>query len=332
MKLNPEQLNTSLANELKYRKFLIFGPEESVIETTFTSLTNNVKKNADVDVQQIDYSTAKNDIALVRDGLKSKSLFGGSKLIVVSGISGNISKEFIELCKEPVKNGILILLAGDLGKTSQIRKLAESADDMCATACYKPDAKAIYSLIRSKMQTLGLTFDSNIVNMIAELMPLNSIIIEGELEKLAIYKLDEKNVTEEDVIACFSYSGESSIDDLINAIVSKNLVFKNKQMKRLLHSEINFMLVIRSLVNFFHKLVQVHVIALDKNVIPTHAIQSLTPPLFFKSRDNMILAVNNFSLSQAKIIIGRLIELERRCKSGSVDPSLLLQHFLLRAI
>lgn len=332
MKLNPDQLIASSANELKCRKFLIFGPEESVIETTSTSLINNIKKMIDLDVQQIDYSVAKNDIALVRDGLKSKSLFGGSKLIIVSGISGNISKEFIELCKEPIKNGVLILLAGDLGKTSQIRKLAESGDDISATACYKPDAKAIFGLIRAKMQSLGLTFDSNIVNMIAELMPLNSIIIEGELEKLSIYKLEEKNVTEEDVIACFSYAGESSIDDLINAIVSKNLSLKNKQMKRLSNSDVNFMLVIRSLLNFFHKLVQVHVIAIDKKIIPTQAIQSLTPPLFFKSRDNMVMAVNNFSLPQAKIIIGRLIELERRCKSGSVDPNLLLQHFLLRAI
>lgn len=332
MKLNPDQLIASLAKELKCRKFLIFGPEESVIETTSSSLINNIKKMIDVDVQQIDYSIAKNDIALMRDGLKSKSLFGGSKLIIVSGISGNISKEFIELCKEPIKNGVLILVAGDLGKTSQIRKLAESCDDISATACYKPDAKTISGLIRSKMQSLGLTFDSNIVNMIAELMPLNSIIIEGELEKLSIYKLEEKNVTEEDVTACFSYAGESSIDDLINAIVSKNFVLKNKQMKRLSNSDVNFMLVIRSLLNFFHKLVQVHVIAIDKKMIPTQAIQLLAPPLFFKSRDNMVMAINNFSLAQAKIIIGRLIELERRCKSGSVDPNLLLQHFLLRAI
>jgi|GEM_PF-5566999 len=332
MKLNPEQLIAALKKGASYRKFVIFGPEESVADSTLKSVIEHLKKSNDLDVENLQYSTVKENISAVRDGLQSRSLFGGQKVIVISGVSGVIIKDLIEIYKQPLQYGVLITIAGDLGKTSPLRKLGEEAQDIAATACYKIDVKTMHLIIRTKLQDLALQHDAAVVGMIAELLPTNTMIIDSELEKLSIYKGDDRQLAVSDIIACFSYSGEASLDELIHAIVSRDLKLKAKQLQKLLYSELNFMLIIRSLLNFFNKLLQVHITADASRITLQSAVQTLRPPLFFKSRDNMLLACNNFSLNQTKAIVARLVELERRCKGGAVDNKLLLQHFLLRAI
>lgn len=332
MKLTLEQLLIAVKKSDGCRKFLIFGPEEMVVSSAAKSLLAAFKNTNDFDIEDLQYAAVKDEMFLVRDGLKSRSLFGGQKLIIINGLSGVPVKDLIEIYKQPLQYGVLIVVAGDLGKTSALRKLAEESKDVIAVACYKPDVKAMQTIIKNKLIALGLHHDVEIAAMIAELLPANTMVIDSELEKLALYKGDDHKVTIEDITACFAYSGEASLDELIHALVSRDLKLRAKQMQKLQHSDLNFMLVIRSLLNFFNKLLQVHINANTLGVSVQSAVQSLRPPLFFKSKDNMMLACNKFSLHQTKAIIARLVELERRCKSGVTDNKLLLQHFLLRAI
>lgn len=334
MKFNLEQLSTSLGKGVLYRKFLIFGPEESVAAATLNTIITQLKQimGPDINIEHLQYSAIKDNMATVNDGLKSRSLFGGQKVIIINNVSGAPVKELVKIYKNDLQHGTIITMAGDLSKTSALRKIAEEAKDIVASICYKPDLKSIHILIKRKLFSLGLSNDNAIVSMIADLLPADQLIIYSELEKLALYKDTVKQVTAEDITACFSYSGDTSLDDLIYAIVSKEQKMRAKQLKRLLYSDINFMLVIRSLLNFFNKLLQVHANAVAAGSNPQSQVPSLRPPLFFKSRDNMMLACNAFSANQTKAIISRLVELERRCKSGTMDNKLLLQHFLLRAI
>lgn len=331
MKLSPEQILKILSSNTPYRKFLIFGPEQSAVESSSKRMAYVLQKKLNLSVRELNYSDVKNSLSDIVDLLNTKSLFGEEALVFLTSVSGVLPKELIEICRQGIKYGYLIVSAGDLGKTSPLRKYAEESSDMAAVACYKLDEKAVYHVIDHKFKELGITAGNEIIYFIMEMVPYDRSIIEIELEKIALYKGDDKKLTPEDIVACLAYSGEASIDNLINSIVSKNLHKKAAQMNNILHSDMNFMLIIRSLLNFFNKLLQVHNISYQKGISLQGAVQTLKPPLFFKARDNMLLACKNFSLPQTKLVINRLIELERRCKSGA-NPQLLLQHFLLRAV
>jgi DNA polymerase-3 subunit delta len=351
MKLTPEQLLHSLKNGSKVRKFILYGPEESVAENLKKQIVKILKSQIDLEYEEHTYQAAKEDLFQITDSLAARSLFGGEKLLVIEGISGVIPKAFIELCNKPIFYGYLVILAGDLSKTSPLRKLAESATEINGVACYSPDEKTVLNIIRTKLQELGMQFSPEIPHMIASMLPANQLIIESELEKLAVYKGDDKRVQEADVDACLTSSAEILLEELAHALISKDPKLKALQLNQLAQSDINFILVIRALMNFFNRLLQLWALAeaqmrpidiANNNakskpepaaVSTAHrVIPNLRPPVFYRTRDNMMLAARNFTPKQTKLVLRRLIELERRCKIGQIDRDLLLQHFLLLAI
>lgn len=61
-------------------------------------------------------------------------------------------------------------------------------------------------------------------------------------------------------------------------------------------------------------------------------VSSLTPPVFFKQKDNLIKIIKSVPAPHIKTTLKKLLQLELDCKNTRIDPQVLVCNFLTQAV
>jgi DNA polymerase-3 subunit delta len=319
----------SLANKPLPKFVLIYGPEEAEINTSLKKILDLVRKqsNDEIEVVNLEFSTIKDNPIALRDEAASQSLFGNKRVIVVTNTGAAIGKDLMQSVKDAKYDTNVIFLAGDLAKSSSTRKFFEETPTLTAIACYKPDLIRIKKVIKDYFDKKHFKYQQEVIDVLASSMPANELIILNELEKLSLYMGEETHLSYDIVKNVVSDTSDISLDDLCNAIAKKDAQLLNKQINMVEQNDINFMLVIRVVANFLVKVMKVK-LGMESGKSVDQSVAALMPPVYFKQKDNMLLAGRNLSLSEVRKIFDRVIELEVECKKGVLSPELALSNGL----
>ena len=143
------------------------------------------------------------------DEINAASLFGGEPVITLRITDGrhNVMAGLAPLLDAPPNTGWLIVEAGDLARSSAVRKAFEANAGAAALPCYESDARDLAAMTHAMFTDAGCAIEPDAIDILIATIGNDRLISRSEIEKLILY---------------VGEGGRAGIDDVL-AIVGENL-------------------------------------------------------------------------------------------------------------
>ncbi|MGB0720515.1 MAG: DNA polymerase III subunit delta, partial [Bdellovibrionales bacterium] len=209
---------------------------------------------------------------------------------------------------------LIILMAGELGPRSSLRKLCESAKNAAAIPCYVEDERDLTRLIRQTLQDSNLSAEPDAIAWLAVNISGNRQKVRSELDKLILYKGEEPGpITLTDAQNICGESGAAALDELITAITTHNPDKSLRLFAQLMEEGTAFIVILRSLQNHLRRL-HITKARMQSGTPVDSAMKSLAPPIFFKQEAAFKAQLQNWSITGLETALEKLNDLEAQCK------------------
>ena len=259
MKIQANKVDEFIKNfDNKCKGVLIYGPDEGLVSIRKNEILQKILPDYKTSLSLITLSTAtiKDKPGIINSEYNSTSLFGNDKkVILIEDADNSISKILEEIFSKPQNSDNFILItADDLDSKSSLKRFAEFNQYFASLPCYKDDINAIMQIVNLKLRKEGFKYNTEVVKYLTESFGGNRLIILSELDKLVIYKDQDKNLTIGDVKACIQDNSEGNINEFVNNLASLNIEKAYKELQNLYSEGIFPVAIIRTTIAYFIKL------------------------------------------------------------------------------
>lgn len=305
-----------------YNVYLITGSNDSVINNTVSDILKQV--NCD-DNNKIIYNLKENTISDVIEEANTVSLFRSNKVILVysSSIDKLDDEELIMYLNNYNKDVYLIFIVEKSDARKKIVKLINekgiSIDSDNVDKSYNKNYVVSY------LKDNGYKMNSNVIECFLSRVSDNIDDIRNELDKLFIYKLDDKNISLDDVKLITYDNTDNIIYEFTNALLEKD---ENKAIS-MYHSFIDSNMaidyILASIYNSYKTLYQIK--ELNKN----NSIRDISKTIGKKEYyvEKMLYRSMNYNDSELLDIIHTLAMIDKNYKSGLCNPVMEVELFIL---
>lgn len=317
MKVQPRNADAFLRRpDPGVRAVLIYGPDSGLVRERAQILARAVVDDVADPFRVTDLKSDQiaADPARLHDEMAALSLIGGRRLIRLRDAEEGATAAFQALLKAPPGGDTLAVLeGGDLGKSSKLRTLFESADNAAAIACYVESEEELASTIARILGEQGLSIDADARDWLAGNLVGDRGIARGELDKLALYMAGAKRVSLDDVRAVIGDSGALEMDEPALAAADGDIPSIDRALARLFAEGTSPVPILRAGQRHFQRL-QLAAFHMSRGQSPQQAIKALKPPVFFKMEAQMTAQVRRWSLPALAQALDRLMEAEAMSK------------------
>ena len=293
------------------RLFLIFGQDESAIADIAAQMAVQLGGAERID---LDSDRIRNDPALLADEASALSLFGDRRYIRLNfrrdeGLAA--VENLLELTGEA---NPVIATAGNLPKTSKLRKLAESHHRAMAHICYLPEEGTAAASVMAHAATLGLKLDRSLGARIARYTGQDRKLAQAELEKLALYydSSPERPMTVE--VAAFealsAETGEENVSGLVNQVMGGELRGTGRELAVARDMGVDSIRIVRALQRRVALLSSLR--AKVDNGANASAVVKGTRSIFFKEADEFVKQLGRWPSVRLAGLNGHLLEVEAK--------------------
>ena len=305
-----------------YNVYLITGSNDSVISNTVSDILKQV--NCD-DNNKIIYNLKENTISDVIEEANTVSLFRSNKVILVysSSIDKLDDEELIMYLNNYNKDVYLIFIVEKSDARKKIVKLINekgiSIDSDNVDKSYNKNYVVSY------LKDNGYKMNSNVIECFLSRVSDNIDDIRNELDKLFIYKLDDKNISLDDVKLITYDNTDNIIYEFTNALLEKD---ENKAIS-MYHSFIDGNMaidyILASIYNSYRTLYQIK--ELNKN----NSIRDISKTIGKKEYyvEKMLYRSMNYNDNELLDIIHTLAMIDKNYKSGLCNPVMEVELFIL---
>lgn len=235
---------------MPYRAFLIYGPDNGLVSERARELSKktNVDLSDDFAVVKLEASEISSYPGRLADEIGSVGLFGGDRLIWVKNAGGDkkLPDAVNSVLNEIPDSVTLIIEAGDLKKSSPLRKMIEKASPALAVPCYADDGRALQTLIDQELSTANLRIENDARRLLLSFLGGDRLASRGELQKLTLYCQGQEKITSEDVMNAIGDASSISVDETVDAILTGNINDLDKSFAKIIISKTPIFLVLRS--------------------------------------------------------------------------------------
>ncbi len=260
MKLKARDVDRALSRpNPDVQAFVIFGPDSGLVRERANRLAKALVDDPDdpFTVTRLTEEDIKADPAALADAMAAMSLMGAAPLVRVrlSGDMAAVGSFLADLDKGDAQaEARLIVEAGDLKKSSRLRKTAEDGARFLAAPCYADDVRDLIKLADEMLAAEGLSLAPDAQAMLAPFLEGDRALARGEIEKLILFKgLSEQRggeggVIEKTDIAAISAAGaEAALDQIIDPAFSGDPVAADRAYARALSAGVSPVAVLRVL-------------------------------------------------------------------------------------
>jgi DNA polymerase-3 subunit delta len=167
----------------RHRLFLLFGPDNAEAR----SLGDRLVAALGASRMLISGSSIKSDPASLPSEAGALSLFGGKRVVWIEPAGEDSLAGVIALFEAPPPESPVVAIAGDLKKSSALRKLAESSPMAVAIACYPPGDEEAARMVIDIGRRHGLEIDRSVGARVAAACGNDRALVDQELIKLGLY-------------------------------------------------------------------------------------------------------------------------------------------------
>ena len=331
MNINFKQIDYHLKNNNLGLNFFLIGDDLGQIYCITEKLTDQYFNNEEKNIEKIEFSDLQKDHSLLQNSLQSQQLFSFKKAIIIQNVADSIKSSILEVITNNTSNYLLIFQAENLRKSSKTYKSFQSIKNHCFINCYKLDLNEIQSFIENFLRKNSINFNSEMINIIANSLPNNVLLIKNELEKLVKFLGTNKDLSFEIIEKIISGTKDLSYINLLHSVIFKN---KTKLINHLNTLEdTNLFNTIRIIQNHINKVLLVK----NKEKFENHNLRSLIdnlkPPIFFKEKTTFFEICKKISFNEALNIMEELLKLELRLKeSQTINNNFILNQYFIQKV
>lgn len=315
---------------LSHRAFLIYGPDSGLVSerTRDLSKKTNVDLSDDFNVTKLEASEISSDPGRLADEIGSIGLFGGDRLIWIknAGSDKKLADAVNSVLDEISDDVTLIIEAGDLKKSSPLRKMIEKASPALAIPCYADDGRALQTLVDQELSAANLRIEMDARQLLMSFLGGDRLASRGELQKLTLYCQGQEKVTAEDVTNAIGDASSISVDETVDAILTGNINDLDKSFAKIIISKTPIFLVLRSCLV---QLQQIDIMRSEIEINKKQAGQVMTEMgrfIHFKRKPAFEKALRKWTCSKLRNEMDRLANtiLETR-KNAALEESIARQ-------
>ncbi|MCM2294391.1 DNA polymerase III subunit delta [Allorhizobium sp. BGMRC 0089] len=316
-----------------YRLFLVYGPDAGLVSERGTALAKSCDIPLDdpFAVIRFDASDIQSDPGRLLDEMNAIGLFGGKRLVWIRGAANE--KGIVDglqiLANEDGTDNILLIEAGDLKKTSGLRKAAEGSRAVAAIPCYQDDSRAINSLIDQEFSAAGKRLTPAARQLLAESLGGDRRASRNEISKLLLYCLHDDLIDEQHVTDVIGDASAISTDEAVDAVLAGNPDQLLHAIAKISTSKTPMFLVLQSCLKQFQLLDLMRSDMDNKRQQAGQVMQSLGRSIHFKRKPLIEKALRNWnrdSISQELKRLQSTIFMTRR--QPGLEDTLALQTLL----
>jgi DNA polymerase-3 subunit delta len=300
------------------RLFLLAGPDESGTREAGAQIAAALADATDpMSLTDLAADELKSDPGRLADEAAAISMFGGRKLVRVTG-AGDSSLEAARLLLEaPAAGNPVLMLAGDLSKASGLRKLAEEAAGARLLVAYTMDAREAAGWLQAKAREAGLRLEPGVGERLLAATGNDGGVLASELAKFALY-LDASPETprtlERAHLALLGAdSAEEDLSALVAAVVAGDARAVERQLRLLAGG--TAILALRAMARRLLQMAEARA-AVDGGMQPLQAVKALRPPVFWREQDTMAAALARWPLPRIRAGLEAMLAGERAIKTA----------------
>jgi len=331
VKANRGQMERALdAPQPESRFFLLYGPDEAGSQALARRLERAM--GAAAEKVELDGAALREDPARLADEAASYSMFGDRRWIRLTAIGDESVAAVTALLEAEAAGNPVVAIAGALKATSKLVKLALDHPRALALISYQPDAREAEQIAIGMARDLGLRLPSDIARRIVGLANGDRALMQGEVEKLALY-LDATpdqpcEATSEALDALSADNPDSDVAPLVNAVLGGDLKRMHKELGRLAESGTAMASVLRPLLGRAMLVANIRA-DFDGSGRLEAAVEGMGKAVFWKEKPAVTRQVRLWDADGIARAIQRLSHAERASRSGRGMGDLLVQHELL---
>ena len=199
--------------------YLLYGTKDFQIEEEVKKLCKGI------DEMNISKYDLNNDmLSLVLDDVQTFSLFGDKKVVIADNanmFTGLTSKdsELMEKYLNNINEDTIFILIVHNDKLDTRKKITKLINKVGVVKSFNDELDA-NSLVRKLFKDYNIDYKT--IQLFLDRVGNNPLIIQNEINKIKIYKGNDKNITDEDIINLTNKLIEIDIFKLIDYIVRKN--------------------------------------------------------------------------------------------------------------
>ena len=296
---------------------------------------NIVKKNMDELVSSLNinniikYDFTESSMSEILNEVNYVDLFNEKKLIIVSNFSLKKLKEKDEIMLDNyisnMNDNVIIfrLIDDSLDARKTITKTLKSKCKVIE--CKHLDYKNLYDYVATMFKENKINITYNQVKKILDLCEYNVDYTINEVEKLLIYKINDKTVTDKDIDDVISRNREKEMFTLIENVLSKNIALSIESFKVLVSGKTESVVVLDNLSKQFRLLYQTKILSKSMNeseiskklIVNPYVIKKLYP------------YINKYTEEEIINVLYKLSDMDYDIKVQGYDKNKVLESFFL---
>ena len=307
--------------------YLLYGEEEYLINNEIDKI---IKKEKIEELSISNYDLEIDSIKNIIDDCQTVSLFDPKKIVIVNNCNYfnrvKNDENDINLLLDYLNNynpGTILIIISHNSSIDNTKKITKKIKEIGKIV--ELNNTNINTIVKKMFNDYIISSDN--IKLLIDRVGSDISILNEEVEKLKIYKIDDKEITKEDIIECATYNIDIDIFKFIDNIISKNkkdaLVTYNELLK---YNEEPLKIIVL-LASKFRLMYQTKVLysrGISNNEIATILGVHAYP---------VKLAIQSSMKYPEKLLLkylDMLADLDCDIKTGKIDPELGLQLFILK--
>jgi len=279
-----------------------------------------------LDLAETDCGTVFNELNTVPFLVEKRIIILRNVLLFNKNDDGKYVSTFLNYLENP--NPTTILIIEIVEKVDARDKIFKNIKKRALYFNLKAlDDKDLLSFTRESFVRDGYKIDSTIVSEIVKRSNNELSLLKESIEKLKIYKSDEKEISSSDINLLITRSVEDNVFDLVNAVLSRNVRKSYYIYFDLVSNNYDVLLLISLLLNKFNE------IFIVKNLVESRVSKDEIMKTFKVSSGRayyMIKDASRVSITTLKKQINMLNLLEYQIKSGQIDKFIGFEIYLTK--
>lgn len=297
-------------SDLPYRVFMIYGPDIGLVSERSAEISKKtgVDLSDDFNVVKMDVSEINADPGRLADEVGSIGLFGGSRLIWIKN-AGNDKKlvSAITAIMGEISDSVSIIIeAGDLKKSSALRKIIEKSSPAVAIPCYADDSRALQNLVDQELSIANMRIDMDARQLLLSFLGGDRLASRGEIQKLTLYCHGQEQIKLEDVMNAIGDASSISVDETVDAILTGNIKDLDVSYNRIILSKTPVFLVLRSCLIQLQQIDLMRSEVEDNRKRPSQVMAEMGRFIHFKRKPTFEKALNKWTCIKLRQEMDRL--------------------------
>lgn len=237
---------------------LLFGPNNGLVRERADAAARSVV--ADLSdafrVADLGADVVRKDPARLGDEVGAISMFGGRRVVRLRDATDGLSETIGTLLEAPIGDALIVVEAGELTKTSSLRKLFEGAKSAGAIECYDDRPEDAARLIREALDGAGWKAEPDALAYLTDALQTDRRLLRGELDKLTTYLGTGKGgtLTRAEAAILIGDSGAVEADEIADAVVAGDLAKLDRLIVKAGESNVSWTGVAGAALRLFQRL------------------------------------------------------------------------------